>query len=256
MSTTSNKDYINNVKIGDYVQYKLTVISKVGINSSGNYTTTVKTYSGITGFLRWTVTGVNEKNITLKIEISIPNVYSDVREITIFNGIMYNTSTYEPLGYNPFWLSLNSSRRENVTLAGTINNPVIGKYVNSNTRLEYRGMYYVVEEFDNTNNYYVPGAGSSNIGLYDIFYSKFNGILFGSPTGFEYPFWVSLQFSYEFPFSTFNLDKSNINFGGYDMGYTLLTFIVPFWIPIFIISGVIIIILIIKVKNWIKNRYG
>ena len=255
MSNTSNKDYENSVKIGDYVEYKLIVHYKIGIDFSGNPVSHISTYSGVTGFLRWTVTGLNGKNKTLKIEISIPNVYSDVKEITIFNGIMYNTSTYKPLGYNPFWISLNSSQKENVTLAGTINNPLIGKNVNSNTQLGYLGGYYDVLEFANTNSYYVPGLASPDIGLFKLFYSKFNGIMIGLGNSDSPFFWVSLHFSYKFA-TEFILSKSNIDFGAINAGYTLLTYIAPLWLPIFIISGVIIIILIIKVKNWKRNRHG
>lgn len=256
-SITSNKDYRNNAKIGDYVQYKLKVVFSVKIDSSGILKSFLVEYpKEITGFLRWTVIGVNEKNITLKLEISVPNVYSDVREITIFNGIMYNTSTYKPLGYNPFWLSLNSSKKENVTLAGPYNNPVLGKYVNSNSQLKYHGDYYDVEEYDNTNNYSEPGFIGSNIGLYQVFYSKFNGIMFGLPGSDDYPFfWVSLHYPYKFT-TPFILSKSNIDFGEINIGYTLLGYIIPFAIPIIIITPIVSIILIIKVWKWKRNRHG
>ena len=254
INDSSNKDFKNNVKIGDYVEYKLTVIDDQAIDQDGNREpNTFKIFNpNVIGFLRWTITGINEKNITLKIEISIPNFYSDVKEITILDGLMYNITTHEPFGYNPFWISLISTQEKNVTLAGTINNPLLGENANSNTQVDYLGGYRDVFEFDNTNDYVTPGLSQDN-GIYHLLYSKFNGIMveLGNPSS---PFfWISLQFPYEFD-TFFILDKSNLDFGSINYGYTLLTYIAPLWLPIFIIFGVVIIILGIKVKSWIRGR--
>ena len=193
INNSSNRDYENNIKIGDYVEYKLSVIAGQAIDTDGNREpNTFKQFNpNIIGFLRWTITGIKEKNITLKIEISIPNFYSDVKEITILDGIMYNVTTHGPFGYNPFWISLNSTQEKNVTLAGTINNPLLGEKTNLNTQVNYLGGYRDVFEFDNTNDYVTPGL-NQDIGIYQLLYSKFNGIMVELVNSISIFFWVML----------------------------------------------------------------
>ncbi len=248
------KNFETSAKIGDYVEYKLGGWDALAIDQNGTQIPNSPYFSlSITGFFRWTVIGITGNNITLKIEIDVTNFYSAVKDLSIINGIAYDNSN-ETLGYNPFWIPTNFNS-ENVTLGGNINNPEFGRINNPNYQIFFLGGVRDVFEFVNTNNYVNPSFIYSNpdTGNFYLYFSKFNGIAVELDDTSQ--IWTSLQFKYNFLFCSFLFSSSNIDFGPIDYPLTLLYFLVPYWLPIFVISGIVIIILSIKINKWIRGRH-
>lgn len=249
------KNYETSAKIGDYLEFKIEAAAPRPIDLNGNPTTNSTSFDGYkSGFFRWTIVDISGNNITLKIEVSINNFYTVVKDISIINGIMYNDLN-ETLGYNPFWIPINFNP-ENVTLGGTINNPEFGKVNNPNSQKQFLIGVRDVFEFVNTNNYVNPSVifTTPDNGTFQLFFSKYNGIAVELDDTSQ--IWTPLQFSYNFVMCSFYFLKSNIDFGSIDYPYTLLYILVPFSFPIFIISGIIIVILSVKINEWIRNHLG
>lgn len=246
------ENFMNELNVDDFVEYKINAREYQQINTDGSRIGQVQVFkNNENGFFRWTVLSKNGTNVTLKIEVSINDFFSDSKEIIISNGIAYSNNLKQ-LGYVPFWISLNSNSKIstlNMTLDGPLNNPLIGKTNNSNDFQYFLGGERSVLKFTNPYNYIIPGIISGyTVGAYQWYFSKYNGILV--KLGDYFPLlWSTLQFPYEF-LGTFSLDKANIDFGSADLGLTITYYIAPLWLPILMV----IIIIVFYTTNYIMKK--
>lgn len=250
-SSTSAKNYENVAKVHDYVEYSFTTTTYTQTGEPLYFNTPQH------GTLRWTVTAVNGKNISLTVTVHVGTFYSDQKDIIVSNRTAY-TQNFKELGYIPFWIPLDqltANPSMNISLGGTLNKPLLGTVLKPNYEWPFLGGMHSVVWLTNPNNYYYPHmTGGSTVGGYTWYFSKSTGLLALMGLGEVPVIWWTLQFTYSFT-GVMTVSATNLNFGPLDIFTTIVYYLVPFIIPLAIIAIVLIFLVIWYIMKRIRNRH-